>query len=726
MPVIRYNLLFLITLLCILCPVAFATPSLTLKGTATDGTSNTPYASRVYFGDYNGDGYDDYATSNGQTGNGKVYIYFGGLLFDNTVDITITGEAASDFFGSQEDGISLVDLNGDGSDELIVGAPYNDAGGSNVGKIYIYTGGVLSSGTYAASVANTTLVGNLTDRRQLGRSVSYGDADNDGDMDLLIGSIAESQAVSKLHIFTNSSGVVDFSASWAILSLAGSTAYSVFSRAMAYDFNDDSFNDILVSDGWGYSYTGKDLNISFGDGTTAFGTTTSFPESSSASAYGRANSYDVSDINLDGKEDICASIYTGSSNRGSVFCWFGRETFLSSYAQSTADITLTGPNAGDYLGRGLTISDVNNDGKPDLLAGATQWGATKRGALYIYKGTGETFSSSPWLTYAKTSGTTSFGASVSTGDLDSDGWVDINVTTGGQWVGGSGASYINIFEIDHGNPTISVAGASSGSEMEGEAISGDPGYTVKGVEWSTSANLSGTWTACTPKDGTFDESTEEFSCNVSSFEDGESEIYLRSYDQNDVYMPERLIMHKDFTLDKESPGESDQLVGLSKDNLVQLGSKTLKSDDRELTLYFDVKDSTTEVKYLMLSQKDDFKGAKWKAYDGDIKLSFDHDGKKNLFIRFKDDAGNVSDTFKQTLKITTKSQDDDSEPIAPTLVSPTPPAPLENQIIASNKIEIEEVKPLVLQSQANKSDEPKIRVNKTLWQTVLGWLGIEY
>ncbi|HMS34471.1 MAG TPA: integrin alpha [Ignavibacteria bacterium] len=50
-----------------------------------------------------------------------------------------TGYAASDQFGFSVS--SAGDVNGDGYSDLIIGAPFNDAGGSNAGRAYIYFGG---------------------------------------------------------------------------------------------------------------------------------------------------------------------------------------------------------------------------------------------------------------------------------------------------------------------------------------------------------------------------------------------------------------------------------------------------------------------------------------------------------------------------------------------------------------------------------------------------------
>jgi hypothetical protein len=67
---------------------------------------------------------------------GRAYIFFGGSSMNNVADIILTGAAASDNFGTSVS--SAGDVNGDGYSDVVVGANFNDAGGSNAGRAYIY------------------------------------------------------------------------------------------------------------------------------------------------------------------------------------------------------------------------------------------------------------------------------------------------------------------------------------------------------------------------------------------------------------------------------------------------------------------------------------------------------------------------------------------------------------------------------------------------------------
>ena len=92
-------------------------------------------------GDINGDGYSDVivgATGNdaGGTNAGRAYIYFGGASMNNTADVTITGAATDDRFGTSVS--TAGDINSDGYSDVIVGTPYNDDGGADAGRAYLY------------------------------------------------------------------------------------------------------------------------------------------------------------------------------------------------------------------------------------------------------------------------------------------------------------------------------------------------------------------------------------------------------------------------------------------------------------------------------------------------------------------------------------------------------------------------------------------------------------
>ena len=127
-------------------------------------------------GDVDNDGYDDvivgaYGNDAGGSGAGRAYVYSG-----QTGDIiwTFTGEADNDHFGHSVSGAG--DVNNDGYDDLIVGAPNC---GVERGRAYVYsglTGGLLWTFTGEAA------------ENYFGHAVSgAGDIDSDGYDDVIVG-----------------------------------------------------------------------------------------------------------------------------------------------------------------------------------------------------------------------------------------------------------------------------------------------------------------------------------------------------------------------------------------------------------------------------------------------------------------------------------------------------------------------------------------------------------
>jgi hypothetical protein len=107
--------------------------------TMTGETANDRFGHLVSsVGDLNGDGYSDIivVSPNNTSATGKAYLYFGGLLMDNTVEATIKGEGIGDALASSV--ASSGDVNNDGIDKLIIGVANNSLNGTDAGKAYLY------------------------------------------------------------------------------------------------------------------------------------------------------------------------------------------------------------------------------------------------------------------------------------------------------------------------------------------------------------------------------------------------------------------------------------------------------------------------------------------------------------------------------------------------------------------------------------------------------------
>jgi hypothetical protein len=119
------------------------------------------------------------ADSSSSSNTGKVSIHEGTA---SSASVTFTGEALGDYAGWDADGGG--DVDGDGYDDFIAGAPYNDAGGSSAGAVYLVYG--LTTGTATFASADAKIIGDAANDYLGGYLNLIGDADSDGRDDMLI------------------------------------------------------------------------------------------------------------------------------------------------------------------------------------------------------------------------------------------------------------------------------------------------------------------------------------------------------------------------------------------------------------------------------------------------------------------------------------------------------------------------------------------------------------
>jgi hypothetical protein len=155
-------------------------------------------------GDVNGDGVTDIITGANEawyTTSGEIYIIYGNKSktseggsfqlseLDGSNGFVIYGESAGDRVGLS--GIGCGDVNGDGYDDLLIGASY--AGQSNQGQVYVLYGGVNVgvSGSYDLNDLSGTPTDGIVIAGEdyydhFGESVAYaGDVNNDGYGDII-------------------------------------------------------------------------------------------------------------------------------------------------------------------------------------------------------------------------------------------------------------------------------------------------------------------------------------------------------------------------------------------------------------------------------------------------------------------------------------------------------------------------------------------------------------
>ncbi len=327
--------------------------------------------------DVTGDGRGDVIVSayrfdsTGRTDNGKVYLLSGA---DGSIQWTAEGQASSDEFGYALSDVP--DLNGDGVDDVLVGAWNNDASAYLAGRVYVYSG---KDGTLIRSH------GGVAQFARLGAAVA-GLADIDGDS-------RGDYVIAARDGGTNAEGE--------IFAISGATGSTLWTRTGQFandqfgwnttrldDVDGDGYDDLFVGApdfdlgaavgiGRGYVYSGR------------FGTQLYTIDGQVAGDHFGRFAAGVPDTDGDGRGDLCVGAFNhaaSNGNLGAAYLYSGRTgTLRRQYA---------GESRFSYFGFAMCgLNDVNDDGRGDVCVGAYQWMANppanppifqSQGRIYVF------------------------------------------------------------------------------------------------------------------------------------------------------------------------------------------------------------------------------------------------------------------------------------------------------------------------------------------------------
>lgn len=176
-------------------------------------------------GDLNADSYNDIVVASYHW----FALYYGGPDFDTTYDFQARAPNENEMFGYA---LGAGDINGDGAEDLAVGAPYGN-------KVYLYLGPVVDS------IPDWTLVAGS--EFSFGRALLLGkDINGDGSSDLIIGAPywnEQYEAQGRVFIFY---GGEDFDTIPDII-LSGTEGWQYFGSSLAGgDLNGDGIEDLVV------------------------------------------------------------------------------------------------------------------------------------------------------------------------------------------------------------------------------------------------------------------------------------------------------------------------------------------------------------------------------------------------------------------------------------------------------------------------------------------------
>lgn len=416
------------------CPLEGILDLSVVAGARIHSTEGDAGYSLAGAGDFNGDGYDDIILGNPfGTVYGLAHVFFGpvvGNLDVSAADVRLecdNGELGAQFGWSVGGG---GDVNGDGYDDVVVGAPGYYEGVD--GRAYVFFGPL--SGTTLSSSADSRLIPPHVDGMGFGVALVQ-DVTGDALDDLWVSMVAYSYASeSTVYLFAGPLDVTLHETDAVGTVTPGADDITGHLVAGASDVDGDGVRDLLFGGFYtGAKVIGGDISGAItGDDALA----TLWAEPAGVGGYSLLSVAGPGDVDGDGVGDVLMGDYSYSdayASQGAAYLFLG--PVAGDLDASAADLILAGETESSHAGLAVGApGDVDGDGLDDFLVGAplNSIGPDTRGSVYLVYGPGPAGSHSladADVRFDSPSDAVGAGwAAVGAGDVDADGYDDFIVS----------------------------------------------------------------------------------------------------------------------------------------------------------------------------------------------------------------------------------------------------------------------------------------------------------